>query len=153
MRRVSLALGNRGLSSVVLASVLVLGSVLALTHAQGPYPNIPTVPSVAFDSSSYTVGEGGTLTVTASLSAISASDVTVTWQVSTTDYNGNPLVYSGNLVFTAGTTSQTMSLEIEDDSCCQGNVTLSAALTNPVNASLGSPSTATVTVLDDDTCP
>lgn len=141
------------LTAAAMLTVLVLAISLTISRAQGPYPNGPIQPSVAFNSSSYTVSEGGTLTITVSLSASSTSDVTVTWQVSTTDYNGNPLVYSGDLVFDAGTTSQTLQLTLEDDSCCQGNVTVSAALTNPINATLGSPSTASVTVLDDDTCP
>ncbi|MDQ6653422.1 MAG: M12 family metallo-peptidase, partial [Acidobacteriota bacterium] len=56
----------------------------------------------------------------------------------------------GILNFAAGETSKTFSIPIIDDSYAEGNETFSIALSNPTGATLGSPVTAVVTIIDND---
>jgi hypothetical protein len=57
----------------------------------------------------------------------------------------------GTLNFGAGETLKTFSIPIIDDSYAEGNETFSIALSNPTGATLGSPATAIVTIIDNDT--
>src|SRR5437016_5131830 len=57
----------------------------------------------------------------------------------------------GMLKFAAGETSKTISILIINDSYLEGPETFSVTLSNPTGASLTSPSTATVTINDNDT--
>jgi hypothetical protein len=54
------------------------------------------------------------------------------------------------LTFAPGETSKTFAIPIIDDSYAEGDETFQIALSNPVGASLGSPTTATVTINDND---
>jgi len=113
-------------------------------------------PSVQFSTDNYSIGEGGGhATVTATLSHASESDVTVdygTGDVSDTatapgDYTNT----SGSLDFTPGQTSKTIDIPIVQDSSLEGDETFTVSLSNvSSNAGLGSPTPATVTILDDD---
>jgi hypothetical protein len=55
------------------------------------------------------------------------------------------------LTFTAGESSKTLSIPILDDSWAEGNETFSVGLINPTGASLLSPSTTIVTIIDNET--
>jgi hypothetical protein len=55
------------------------------------------------------------------------------------------------LNFDAGETLKTFSIPIIDDSYAEDNETFSIALSNPTGATLGSPATAIVTIIDNDT--
>jgi len=57
----------------------------------------------------------------------------------------------GTLTFAAGETSKSFSVAIIDDSYAEGNETFRVALNNPSGATLGTPSMATVTIIDNDT--
>jgi len=57
----------------------------------------------------------------------------------------------GTLKFSAGETSKTISILIINDSYLEGPETFSVNLSNALGASLGNPSTATVTINDNDT--
>jgi hypothetical protein len=59
-------------------------------------------------------------------------------------------ISAGTVTFAAGETSKTISVLISDDLYVEGNETVSVTLSNPVGASLGSPGTATLTILDND---
>jgi photosystem II stability/assembly factor-like uncharacterized protein len=54
----------------------------------------------------------------------------------------------GTLQFAGGETSKTISIPIIDDSYAEGNETFNISLSNPTNASLGSPAGATITIGD-----
>jgi hypothetical protein len=56
----------------------------------------------------------------------------------------------GTLNFAAGQTSVTFSVAIVDDSFAEGNETFTVSLNNPSGATLGAQSTATVTIIDND---
>ena len=55
------------------------------------------------------------------------------------------------LNFLAGETTKTFAIPIIDDSLAEGNETFSIVLSNVTGASLGTPATATVTIIDNET--
>jgi len=58
----------------------------------------------------------------------------------------------GTLTWAAGdATSKTFSVAIVDDSYAEGDETFRVSLSNPTGATLGTPSTATVTIMDNET--
>ena len=57
----------------------------------------------------------------------------------------------GTLSFAAGETSKTLNVPIIDDSYAEGNETFGVALSNPMGATLGPQSTATVSISDNET--
>ncbi|NOZ55073.1 MAG: hypothetical protein GXP08_18365 [Gammaproteobacteria bacterium] len=66
------------------------------------------------------------------------------------DYNAT----SGTITFPSNTTSQTISIDIIDDNDFEGNETITLLLSNPTgNASLGTPTEAVLTIIDDDATP
>jgi hypothetical protein len=110
-------------------------------------------PTVQFSSSSYSIGEGeGTATITVTLSVSSAQSITVHYATSDgtatagSDYTGK----SGTLSFAAGQTTRTFTVSITDDGIDEPSETVSLALTSPSNATLGTPSTATLAINDND---
>lgn len=56
----------------------------------------------------------------------------------------------GTLRFAANETSKTLSIPIVDDSYAEGTERFTITLSNPVNATLGSPSSATIDITDND---
>ncbi|NQT73899.1 MAG: hypothetical protein HQ553_14215 [Chloroflexi bacterium] len=112
-------------------------------------------PDITFSSGSYTVAENvasGTATIAVVLSGTSTQTIVVNYATSDgtatggTDYTA----VSGTLSFAAGDTSKTFSIAINDDGIAEGSETIDLQLSNAANANLGTPSTATLTILDDD---
>ena len=56
----------------------------------------------------------------------------------------------GTIKFAAGESSKTISILIIDDSYLEGPETFNVSLSNPSGATMGTPSTATVTINDND---
>jgi len=56
----------------------------------------------------------------------------------------------GIVQFTAGETSKTITIPISDDAHVEGQETFQIVLENPVNGTLGTPATATITIQDND---
>lgn len=114
--------------------------------------------TVQFDSASYGVNESdGAVTLTITLSDKATDVVTVTYSTSDgtaladVDYKAA----SGTVTFAPGVTSQTVDIGIIDNgSYTNDEVYFSVTLTNPSsNATLGTPSTCGVMILDDDAAP
>jgi hypothetical protein len=141
---------------MVLVAGLLAAGLWPRASAQGPMPD--PQPWVAISSSSYTVSEGdGTVTITVTLSASSSNTITVDYATSDGTASSWPddsdyVSSSGTLTFTSGETSKTIVITIIDDTCCEDNETFTLTLFNPVGATLGTPSTSTITILDDDSC-
>jgi len=116
-------------------------------------PVIPTV-QVAFSSANYRVLETrGVATITVVLNAPSAQTVTVDYftadgtAIAGLDY----ITATGTLTFPPGTTSRTFAVRILTDTLTESPETVILTLVRPVNAALGSPNPATLTIYDP--CP
>ena len=60
---------------------------------------------------------------------------------------------NGTLIFSPGQTSQSFNVPIIGDTTDEPNETILLGLSTPVNALIGTPSAATLTILDDDNPP
>lgn len=110
-------------------------------------------PDVAFSSATYNVAEGTpTATIEAILSGTSATTITVNYATSDdtaiagTDYTAT----SGTLTFAAGDTSETFTVSVIDDITVESDETVSLTLSNPIDANMGTPNTATLTITSSD---
>ena len=125
-----------------------------LADAQGAATIINDDASVQFAASSTAVAEpNGSVHLTVTRMGALSSVVTVAY--ATTDgtaTDGNDYLSAfGTLSFAAGETSKTVSVFILDDSYGEGPETFTLSLSNPVNATLGANTTATVTITSDET--
>ena len=115
----------------------------------------PPQPGVlAFSLDAYTTGESGPAVLTVTRTNGSAGAVTVGYAtindtaISGSDYTG---VSGGTLPFADGETIKTIRVPIINDPNVEANKTFQVALSAPTGgATLGSPSSATVTIVDDD---
>jgi len=109
--------------------------------------------TVRFSLSGYTVKENaGAATLTVRLSAASEYAVSVDFATAngTATAGADYMATSGTLVFAPGETSKTFSVAILDDILAETVETILVTLANPTNAGLGTPSTATVSITDND---
>ncbi len=121
---------------------------------RGQFGPTGSASSFQFNSSSVIVGErSGTATLTVTRLGNVTSSASVNYLTSNgtatspTDYTAA----SATLTFAAGETVKTLNVPINDDLLIEGNESLIVALTAPSAGNfLGSPSTATVTIVDDD---
>lgn len=113
------------------------------------------MPSVQFDAASYTVNENaGTATITVQLSAPSGQTTAVDYSLSDgTATSSDYLAASGTLDFAVGDTSKSFTVSIVDDNLAEGDETINLTLSNPDDATLGTPSNAVLTITDDDSVP
>lgn len=110
-------------------------------------------PSVQLSAANYSVNEGaGSATITATLNMTAATSVTVNYATSngTATAPGDYMSATGTLTFTPGTTQTTLSIAIVNDAQIENAETFSVTLSNPVSATLGTPSAASVTINDND---
>jgi hypothetical protein len=112
--------------------------------------------TISFASSSFSVAENATSkTITVVRSGTNlASGVTVPFStangsaIAPADYTAK----TGTLTFGAGQTSQTFTVAIVNDTLLQGDRTFTVSLGTPTSGGvLGSPATADVTIVEDDT--
>lgn len=116
-----------------------------------------TVPRAQFSSATYHVGEAdGTATLTVTLDTANPyADMTLTYAASDdsaqadSDYNAT----SGMLTIPAGETLATFSVPIMNDQLAEGDETVAVTLSDPRGAALAAPSSATLTIVDDDVAP
>jgi len=109
----------------------------------------------ALGSNSVTVAEDvGSVTITASIDEVSASDVTVPFTVSGSATNPDDHDLSdGSIVISAGQLYATTSVTIADDSTAESSETIVVTMGSPTNGQQGNNTTFTVLVQDDDTVP
>jgi sugar lactone lactonase YvrE len=156
-------------SYVVTATPLALGqsASFSLNNAAAPIPSA----SVQLSSTSYSVGEGAgfaTITVTRTGDLSAASTVKYATSDSTSvNFQCNPAtagqstgvasrkcdyhIAVGRLRFNADESTKQITLSIINDVYVEGTETFSLTLSNPVGAVLGSNSTATISITDNDT--
>lgn len=124
--------------------------------ATGTILNDDVAGTLTLSSSTYSVNENaGPVTVTVNRTGGLASGVGVNYATSNgtamagSDYTST----SGTLTFNGGETSKTFTVTILDDAVYEGNETFAVNLSGATGASLGSPATATVTIVDNETPP
>ncbi|MEK9155855.1 MAG: Calx-beta domain-containing protein, partial [Patescibacteria group bacterium] len=114
------------------------------------------MPAIAFALSSGEGGESVLGSLEVSLSTVSGRNVSVNYTVSNGTATGSGIDYSlsaGLVVVTAGQTSANITIDIVDDGLDEENETIVIALSNSSNASLGSNTTHTYTINDNDDPP
>ena len=136
-----------------------LNSVSTPTPTPSPQPT-----TIQFSNSSYSVSEAdNNATVSVTRSGNASGAATVDYAV-TSNIGYAPCVAisgqaaqncdytfaSGTLRFAANETSKQFVVIINDDLYAEGSETLTVGLSNPTAATLGSPSAATLTILDND---
>jgi hypothetical protein len=136
-------------------------AIFGIAIGQGP----PSPPTIQFSSSTYSVGEGGgrvNITVTrggdtsgaASVGFATIDDAGLT-NCNVLNGTASPRCdyesATGTLTWAAGdATPKTFSVAIVDDSYAEGPETFRVSLNNPSGAALFAPSTATVTINDNE---
>jgi predicted outer membrane repeat protein len=115
---------------------------------------VTLIPTVTFTAASQTsAGESGSMTITAQLSAISPSAVSVPFTVngastaSGTDYS----ISASPITINAGSLTGTITITITPDSLDENNETVIVNMGIPTNAVQGVTLTHTATITDDDT--
>ncbi len=113
-----------------------------------------SVPTIAFNTTASSGLESvSSADLQVDLSATSASDVTVDYTVTGTA-NGSGIDYSlanGTLTILAGSTTANISIaSIADDAEVEGDETVIVTLSNPSNATLGTNTAHTYTIIDND---
>ena len=110
--------------------------------------------TVQWSSASYSVNEnGGNVVLTATRSGNSPNDITVHYQTSdgTAQAGLDYTAKSGDLTFpSGGPSSQTISIPITDDSAIDGDEAFNVTLSAVSGGAVGTPSAATVTIVDND---
>ncbi|MCS7001596.1 MAG: hypothetical protein NZ518_01990, partial [Dehalococcoidia bacterium] len=107
------------------------------------------LPTVQLSSATYSVAEnGGSAPITVTLSNPSVFTVTTAFTTSDgTALAGTHYVgASATVTFTPGVTQVVVSVGITDDLVFNFDRTFTVTLSGPVNATLGTPATATVTI-------
>ncbi|MGB1249146.1 MAG: glycoside hydrolase family 3 N-terminal domain-containing protein [Candidatus Promineifilaceae bacterium] len=124
----------------------------------GLYGNVvtpPQTPQVKFESNTFSVLEGGLATISVTLNMTSTDVITATYTLANgTAIAGDDYVLSnGQVNFAAGGLLQTFTVQTLDDTETGSNKTILLTLSAPQNADLGSPSAATLIILEDELPP
>lgn len=127
----------------------------------------PAVTSIQFGGPSASVSETAT---SVNINVTRSGDLTVPSTVNYATFDGSPpiapattpvpatqgkdyLLAAGTLNFAVGQASKSFTIFIPDDSYQETAETVNLVLSNPTGAALGSPSTAVLTITDNDTPP
>ncbi|RUA30284.1 MAG: hypothetical protein DSY76_02585 [Bacteroidetes bacterium] len=111
------------------------------------------VPSIQFTTTSSSGSEStASVNLQLTLSAVSSKDVDVSFSTSGTATNGSDYTISSSpATITAGNTTTNISLSISDDAIVEIDETVVVTISSPVNATLGSNTSYTYTIQNDDT--
>ena len=123
------------------------------TAVVAPITELPNPGTVAFSAPSFTVDEtAGLATILVSRLGGTSGQATVNYTV--TGGTATDLVdftpVTGTLIFADGQTSLPFTVPVIDDLLAEGDETVQLTLSAAVDAGLGSPSTATLTILDNE---
>ncbi|KAM3959342.1 sodium/calcium exchanger 3 [Aphomia sociella] len=125
-----------------------------LQRRESSSPSIePKGPNVRFDPNHYTVMENcGSFEVRVVRAGDLNGEITVqyTTEDGTAEAGSDYVAANGSLIFRHGETEKTFSVQVIDDDVFEEDEYFYVRLSSPKGASLASPSTATVVILDDD---
>lgn len=114
-------------------------------------------PTLQFNAGSYSVNEdSGSASIIVLRTGATSESVTVNVATSdgTAKANEDYLPVNETLTFAPNVNSRTVNVPILNDALAEGSQNLTVVLSNPsTNAKLGSPTTATLTILDDEGTP
>ncbi len=132
------------------------GATLTDASAAGTINDNDAPPSVSVADVTVTETNAGSAAAAfvVTLSAASGQTITVQWASadSTATAPADYAPGSGTLTFAAGTTQQTVNINVAGDTLDEANETFSVNLSNPANATLGD-GTAVGTITDNDAAP
>jgi subtilisin-like proprotein convertase family protein len=112
-----------------------------------------TPPPITFSAPSVSVSEGGTASLSVTRTPTNGMS-TVSFATSPgTASSGDFGSTSGTLTFADGESTKTIQIPTLDNALDGPDKTFTVALSNPISAALGAPSTATVTIVDNDAPP
>jgi hypothetical protein len=111
-------------------------------------------PTLRFSAATYTVAEtAGLATITVTRVGPTTGPLSIDWATTgagTATAGVDFTATSGTLSFAPGQTSRTFTVPVLDDDVVDGPKTVGLQLANPSGAGLGTPSTATLTITDND---
>ncbi|HEU0035411.1 MAG TPA: Calx-beta domain-containing protein [Kofleriaceae bacterium] len=113
-------------------------------------------PSVQFTTAAQSVAEANTsVVVVATLSSASEKTVTMpfTTNGSTAQTPQDFSISTSPLTFAPGTTSRSLTIDVQDDNSDEADETVAVSITNPTNATIGGTATHSVTITDNDNAP
>ncbi|HVF55668.1 MAG TPA: Calx-beta domain-containing protein [Pyrinomonadaceae bacterium] len=147
--------------SIAPASLTITTSDQGLVGSGGPQSDTDTVPitinpggTIQFSSATYTLAENGSsIFITVTRTGGSAGVATVDYNVSdgTAVEGSDYFAFDRSLTFGDGETTKTFEVVMANDTIAEDNETVNLTLSN-VNgsATLGTPSAAVLTIIDDD---
>lgn len=115
--------------------------------------------TLAFSAATYTVAEdGGTATISVNRTGGSSGEARIDYATSngtaTAGAGADYITTSGTLIFANGVTTRTFTVAVNDDTLDEPDETVNLTLSNPQGTGgLGSPSTAVLTITDNDPAP
>ena len=131
-----------------------VNAALGTASATGTISNDDSQPVISIGSASLAEGNTGSATavIQVTLDRLSAFPVTVDYASAdgTATAPGDYLAVSGTVTVAAGATGGSVAATVVGDLDIESNETFTVAFTNASGATLGTPATATVTILDDD---
>lgn len=129
---------------------------IALSGVAGGCNTSALPVTVAFASVAYNANENaGTATITVNLSRGASNPITVNYATSdgTATAGSDYTAASGTLTFTPGTISQSFTVPIANDTFGEANETVNVTLSAANGADLTAPTSAVLTISDDDPFP
>ena len=116
------------------------------------------VPTVVLTNATATIGENvGNYTINYNLDYRSHQDITFDYAIantSTAEGDGTDFTLAnGTATITAGNTTGTLTLAVNNDNLFEDNETVVINISNPTNASIGATETMTITIEDNDNAP
>jgi uncharacterized repeat protein (TIGR01451 family) len=166
---VECALGALATSAAVEIAVspMAVGSMAATATVEGDGPDpdpsnntstteVAVLPALSIDDVTVTEGNSGSTGATFTVSLSSASAATVTVAFATGDATASePVDYAataGTVTFTAGSTSETVTVPVEGDAVDEPHEAFFVSLSEPVNAGIAR-GHGVGTIVDDDVSP
>jgi len=123
------------------------------TATPTPTPTPTQNALVQFSSPSYSVNEDSgvvTITIVRTLNTSGSAIVTYSTANVSASSGSDYSAVSGSVSFAAGESSKSFTVPIINDTVPEGNETFNVILNGAANANFGTPSVATVTIVDDD---